>query len=542
MIFLLTLLGSVLLTIALIPMFSVAAVRFNAVDFPNERKVHTRPIPRIGGVAMALGTFVPLLYAFRENDFLVAYLTGSSILVLFGIVDDFRELSPKVKFTGQIVAALIAVFYGGVVIRSLGTLLSEGWALPSWSAVPLTIFVIVGVTNAINLADGLDGLAGGICLLIFAGIGYLAYLAGNTTIGLISLALGGALFGFLRFNTHPATIFMGDAGSQFLGFSVVILAIALTQGSKVYSPILPLILVGFPVLDTLTVMILRITRGRSPFSADKNHFHHHLMKLGFLHPQSVLIIYVLQTTLVIAAIMFRYYSDWLLFTGYLSFCFAVLAVFSLAERNGWRSQEFERFNQRLKNWFGKLKREGRVIKTTFPLFEYGIPFLLIITCLLTTDVPPFVSIAAVFCGGSLLIAVFLRNRLAPVILRFALYMLIPCAVYFSDLQSQKCLHGTALSVYNGAFGIFALLMIFVSKFSRRNEGFKSTPLDFLIIILAVVVPNLPDQRIQEYRIGLSAAKIIMLYFSFEVLLAELRGRSGRLCLGVIASLTLLALH
>ena len=159
-----------------------------------------------------------------------AYLASALLLAMFGLVEVFRGLRPSTKLLGQLVPALITVVYGGIQIRSLGTLLPDGFLLPGAVSIPLTLLVIVGVTNAINLADGLDGLAGGICLLIFAGIGYLAYLDDNTMIGMMSLALGGALFGFLRFNTYPASIFMGDAGSQFLGFSVITLSLALTQG------------------------------------------------------------------------------------------------------------------------------------------------------------------------------------------------------------------------------------------------------------------------------------------------------------------------
>ncbi|MBT0666190.1 undecaprenyl/decaprenyl-phosphate alpha-N-acetylglucosaminyl 1-phosphate transferase [Geobacter pelophilus] len=542
MIFLVTLLTAVLLTIVLIPVLSSAAIRYNAVDLPNERKVHTRPIPRIGGLAMAAGTFIPLLYVFRGNAFLVAYLAGAGVLVAFGLVDDFRELSPKVKFAGQILAAFIAVFHGGVVIRSLGTLLPDGWLLPEWLAMALTLLVIVGVTNAINLADGLDGLAGGISLLMFAGIGYLAYLAGNAIIGLICLAIGGALFGFLRFNTHPATIFMGDAGSQFLGFSVVTLAIALTQGTRAYSPLLPLLLVGFPVLDTLTVMITRIVQGRSPFTADKNHFHHHLLQLGFLHPESVLIIYVVQTLLVIAALFLRYHSDWLLLLGYLLFCGGVLAVFTLADRTGWRPRGLEQFNLHIGQRIRELRDHGRIIKNFFPLFSVTVPLLLFVTCVRPMELPPFVTCAAGLFGVVILTLVVCGRQWLMPVLRLAIYLLIPCAVYFGDVSRSAWQDGMGLSLYNASFGLMALLMIVISRFSRRQEGFKSTPLDFLIVMLAVVAPNLPVQRLNEYQLGMTAARIIMLYFSFEVLFAELRGKSFPISVLTASSLLVMAFH
>ncbi|HTG82701.1 MAG TPA: MraY family glycosyltransferase [Geobacteraceae bacterium] len=543
MIFLSTLLLSVLLTIALIPLLSGVALRVQLVDIPNDRKVHLRPIPRIGGFAMALGAFIPIILWHNGDWFVRAYLAGAGILVLFGLADDFRELSPMIKFTGQILAALIAIFLGGVEIRSLGMLLPDNLLLPEYVAVPLTLLAIVGVTNAINLSDGLDGLAGGISLLIFAGIGYLAYLDDNAVIGLIALALSGVIFGFLRFNTHPASIFMGDAGSQFLGFSAITLSLALTQGHPTpLSPVLPLILLGFPVLDTLTVMTTRIAHGTSPFTADKNHFHHNLMDLGFLHPESVLIIYFFQTVLLLAAVFFRFYSDWLLLSGYLIFSAMIIFGFSYAARTKRRVKRFDFFDIKIAGRLRVLKRDGTVIRPSFRIFEFGIPLLLFVTCLVTDTPPGYISVICAVMAALVLFFFFRRRNSLPKVLRPVLYLLIPFAVYLSD-PSRVVVAGIPLErFYNGSFGVFAVLLILVTKFSRREKGFHSTPMDFLIIILALVAPNLPDQKMQEYQLGLTAARIIMLYFSFEVLLAELRGKFDRIALATVASLVALAIR
>ena len=154
---------------------------------------------------------------------------------------------------------------------------------------------------------------------------------------MLSLAIGGALIGFLRFNTYPASIFMGNAGSQFLGYSVITLSLALTQGhSTPLSPMLPLVLAGFPVLDSLSVMVTRIARGRSPFAVDRNHFLHNLVAFGFNHRESVMIVYVLQTILLLAAISLRFHSDWLLLGGFVLFASLVTLAFSHATRTGWK--------------------------------------------------------------------------------------------------------------------------------------------------------------------------------------------------------------
>ncbi len=209
------------ITIALIPFFRGLALKMNAMDVPNERKVHKYPMPKSGGIAMALGAFIPILLWSPADDFTRATIIGAGIVVLFGLLDDMKDLGFKTKFAGQFAAALIVIIYGGVKIKSLGMLLPDDVLLPDWLAMPLTFIVIVGITNAINLSDGLDGLAGGISLLSFLCIGYLAYSAGNFGIALLSAATVGAIFGFLRFNTYPATVFMGDAGSQLLGFMAI---------------------------------------------------------------------------------------------------------------------------------------------------------------------------------------------------------------------------------------------------------------------------------------------------------------------------------
>ncbi len=540
MIFLSTLFLAVLITIGMTPLISSLAIRNNLVDLPGVRKVHSRPIPRIGGIAMACGAFVPLLFWNYTDRFVMAYLAGAAILVFFGLLDDFHDLPPKVKFSGQILAALIVIVGGGVQISSLGMLLPDMMRLPAMVGVPLTLVAIVGATNAINLSDGLDGLAGGICLLIFSALGYLSYLEASPVIGLIALALVGVLFGFLRFNTHPATIFMGDAGSQFLGFSAATLAIALTQSRPTLSPVLPLILLGFPILDTLTVMVTRIAQKRSPFSADKNHFHHHLLGLGLQQSESVLIIYVLQTLLIGAALLLRYYSDWVLLLCYSMFSAAVLAFFGRARRNKWQFDHFRVFNNRITGRLRLVKREGLMIRRTFPVFELGIPLLLLANCLLAGPAPDYVTIAALFLALVITATWFWAREFTGRVLRLSLYLLIPFAVYLSDTKPVLHLDGPMQTVFTMLFVIFAVMILLISKFSRRLSGFKSSPMDFLIIILAVAMPNLLDQRFQEYQIGLVAAKVIMLYFSFEVLMAEQRGKLPRIALTTVISLVVLA--
>ena len=541
MIFLSTLLLSVLITIALVPVFSGMAVRWQLVDLPGARKVHTRAMPRCGGIAMALGVFVPVLLWNPKEPLVQGWLAGALILVAFGMADDFRGLRPRWKFLGQIAAALVFIFWGGVRIRTLGMLAPDDFLLPGWVGVSLAVLAIVGVTNAINLADGLDGLAGGICLLIFTCIGYLAYIEGDTVNGLVALALVGAIFGFLRYNTHPASVFMGDTGSQLLGFSAVTLSLDLTQGNTALSPVLPLILVGIPVLDTLTVMATRIARGRSPFAADQTHFHHNLMALGLRHTESVTLIYAGQTALVFAAFMLRFYSDWLLLTGYLVFSGATVVLLSLAGRHGWHANSADTPVAGSSGYrsLQKVKANGVVIRYAFPLLEAALYLLLLVICSLPARIPSYLSYAALPFGALILATRIWKKEWVPDALRFTLYLLIPGVVYAGNLSCAVWAAGFPMRLCNVSFGVLAILDIAVSKLSKRRDGFKSTPLDFLILLLAVGIPNMPERSLQEFQLGLIAAKIIILYFSFEVLMAEMRRKFDRLA--VVTGVALLIL-
>ena len=212
---------------------------------------------------MAVGALLPLCLWLPMDSTLVAYLLAVVVLLAFGVCDDRFTLNALTKVAGQLCAVLIVMLMGHVSIDTL--MLGERIALPGWLGSSLTLLFLLGITNAINLSDGLDGLAGGTTLLCCAVLALLAHNWDLRFVETVSVVLMGAIVGFLRFNTHPARIFMGDAGSQFLGFSVGVLAILLTQqGATPISTAVPLLLIGLPVIDTLAVMALRLRSGRSP--------------------------------------------------------------------------------------------------------------------------------------------------------------------------------------------------------------------------------------------------------------------------------------
>ena len=324
---------SLFLTIGLVPVFKRMAFRMHLVDEPDARKVHVLPMPRSGGISMAIGAFLPVLIWVPMNNMLRAVHLGCTIIVVFGLLDDVKNLKYWQKLCAQVAGALVVMIYGGVQIRCLGGLLPGGGTLPLVVSLPLTLLFIVGVTNAINLSDGLDGLAGGVSLLSFVSIGFFAHRCGNTHLALMCVAVAGAILGFLRYNTHPAVVFMGDAGSQMLGFLCVVFTLMLTQAHTPYSEITPLFVIGFPIIDTLTVMGERMAKGGSPFKPDKNHFHHRLMKQGLFHSESVALIYLLQAIFIGCAFLLRFYPNWLNISVFLGLSCGIIFLFYLADSN-----------------------------------------------------------------------------------------------------------------------------------------------------------------------------------------------------------------
>ena len=491
---------------------------------------------------MALGILTTTLIFLPKNEFVNAFLIGSGVIVLFGLMDDLIGLGYKSKFAGQIIGSLIVIFYGKVRIVTLGTLIPSSLCLSDWSSFLLTVLVIVGVTNAINLSDGLDGLAGGICLLTFFCIGCLAYKEGMFAILLLAISMAGVIFGFLRFNTYPATIFMGDAGSQLLGFCGIVLAIKLTQESFYLSPVLPLILFGFPILDTLSVMSQRIVEGRSPFVADKNHFHHKFIRLGFFHTETVVFIYIMQSLLVTSAFFFRSSSDRLLLIGYTIFSAIILVVFFFAERSGYKIKRYELIDKVFKGKLKALQERGILVRSCFLAAKLGLPALVLFTAFIPSTIPRYFSFLAVLFVILIASSYIFKKAWIGGTVRVTMYSIIPFLVYLSERNAVTWMTHQYTLTYDLSFLVLAFFVILTLKFTRRQKGFKVSPMDFLILFIVLIVPILPDQRIQSYHLGMLVSKIIVLFFSYEVLVGELRGKLEGLSLAALATFSVMALR
>lgn len=303
-------------SILLTPLVKRLAFKIGAVDAPNYRKVHARIMPRLGGLAIflsfliAVAIFQPILII-NENgsNFLLAIIIGACIIVATGVVDDMREISAKAKLVGQLLAALIVIFVGGIQIDMI-TLPFVGELNFGFLSIPLTILWIVGITNAINLIDGLDGLAAGVSTIALITLAVMAIIMGNMFVLAIAAILAAATSGFLFYNFHPAKIFMGDTGALFLGFMISVLALLGFKNITFVALIIPVIILGVPISDTFFAIVRRVRMKKKWSDPDKSHLHHRLLDMGFTHRQTVLIIYGIAIMFGLAAIIFSMAKVW----------------------------------------------------------------------------------------------------------------------------------------------------------------------------------------------------------------------------------------
>ncbi len=317
--FLFALAASVLIS----PKLITIAKSLQLYDSPSARKIHSTLIPRIGGIAIALSVVIALLLMQQLESGLSGFVLGTLIVFVLGIYDDLVGISWRAKFAGQLLAvslALVMIHPDLVAIDLFGFHIH----IPEWLFYCSAVLIIIGGVNSLNLLDGLDGLASGVSLLIFIGYGYHAILSGNILIILISLAFAGALLGFLRYNFYPASIFLGDSGSLFLGFSLATVPLLQTSQNGVFNLTIPVILLSLPVLDTLRVMYKRIVSRRNPFLPDQSHLHHQLLAAGMRHDFTVFTLHGMTALFVVLSFLVGKIS-----TSYLISIYIFLALVTL---------------------------------------------------------------------------------------------------------------------------------------------------------------------------------------------------------------------
>jgi UDP-GlcNAc:undecaprenyl-phosphate GlcNAc-1-phosphate transferase len=318
------------------------ALRIGLVDQPGERKPHDGDVALIGGIAMFCGLIFSVLMLDASLAGYRSFFAAATLLIIVGILDDFHELPTWSRFTAQFVAALIMTVGGGVVVTHLGAITGGGIIeLGPW-AIPFTIFATIGVINAWNMSDGLDGLAGGLALVAFLLLGIVAMSAGRTTEGQLLFLLAAVVGTFLLFNMRfprrkQALVFMGDAGSMFLGFTLAWFAISLSQGeSRAMTPVTALWILAVPVIDAVSILVRRLYAKRPPFTAATDHMHHILSALGCGVNTTVGIIVGTAIALGVLGLLGLYsgLSEQLLFSGFLGLFAAYLWATARVARAG----------------------------------------------------------------------------------------------------------------------------------------------------------------------------------------------------------------
>ncbi|WP_409967299.1 MraY family glycosyltransferase [Bengtsoniella intestinalis] len=318
------------ISFAMSPLVKSFAYKVGAIDVPKDaRRMHKTPIPRLGGLAIFLGFMVSILLFADMTDQLKGILLGAVVIVILGVVDDITPLPAKLKFCVQILAALIPAFHG-VVVQAVTNpnLFSPNpyWVLGGLS-IPMTVIWIVAITNAVNLIDGLDGLAIGVSAISATTVLVIALLVSEGQVAILMAALVGACVGFMPYNLNPAKMFMGDTGATFLGFILACISIqGLFKFYAVISFAVPFLILGLPIFDTAFAMTRRILKGQSPMVADRGHIHHRLIDMGLNQKQAVATLYVISAILGLSAVVLTTSGEVRAIICFLALCVVALVA------------------------------------------------------------------------------------------------------------------------------------------------------------------------------------------------------------------------
>src|SRR6202046_2998784 len=532
---------SMVVTMVCLPVLVCLGRKWLMVDHPGARKVHAVAVPRVGGAAIACGVFIASVFSISLQTADIWFLVAAAVLTTFGGLDDRFDLDFRMKFVGQLAAVAIVIVAGDARIESIA--LDDRLSLPAWLSWPITVLFLVGVTNAVNLPDGLDGLAGGTTFLCFCAIALLSGVGFPGSSTALTLAFAGAVLGFLRFNTYPASVFMGDAGSQLLGFTIGVLSVRATQGiSSEVSTAIPVLLLALPILDTLSVMVQRLSEGRSPFSADKNHIHHKLLALGFDHHEAVMVIYAVQAALFVLAYVLRYESD-LLIMGTVTVFFAVsITVLQMAARSGWRLRGVKGSvgNSALSRLMTAMQRPELLPRLSYQVIAGS---LALYASLIVLKTARFGSDLRLLIGALLAVTVgfllILRGKPISLAEKGVVYVTATVLVYLDAVVDSADRVISALgwvAVAAAAVGTAVRLRL------HNDRRFQLTPLDLIVLFMALVVPSLPGTLQLPHGGALGIAKLVVVLYSIEMLVRRSDGRAALVRLAAAAVLTGLAVR
>lgn len=297
---------SVALSLSMTPIVKKIAVKVGAIDIPkDERRVHKKPMPLMGGLALYISVIVTSLLFLPIDKTLISIIIGGSIICISGIIDDIKDLSPRAKLVFQIIAAIVLIL-GDVKIDAITNPFTKTSKLIELGifSIPITIFWVVGITNTLNLIDGLDGLAAGVAMIASLSFLFVAGKFNYIPVMIMSAIIAGGCLGFLPYNFNPAKIFMGDTGALFLGFMLASLSIeGVMKSVATIAVVVPIIILGVPIFDTTFAIFRRLLNGKSIAEADKGHLHHRLLKMGYSQKKTVLILYAISAIFGLCAVL-----------------------------------------------------------------------------------------------------------------------------------------------------------------------------------------------------------------------------------------------
>lgn len=494
------------MTTVLVPICRRYAPEMGLMDPSDaDRKVHTSSIPRSGGIAIIVGALTAASLWMPVDPFYLPLAASIAIIVAFGILDDLKELPHQTKLIGQLLAA-------GIFFWSYGEMPQAPFfgldAAPRWLCLVFGFAFLVGVTNAVNLSDGLDGLAAGNSLLSLCLLAFFAAQTDETGLLVLALAVAGGLLGFLRFNTHPANVFMGDTGSQFLGFTAAAIALLiLQQESMPLSPMVPVLIFGLPILDTLTVMGVRLRTRRPLFKADNNHLHHQLLRLGFRHYEVVAILYGLQAVVVSIAYLMRYESDVLILAVYSLYCAAVLGCIYRARTIGWQMRPQSATGgpvERRNNWLRRLSwyqaNSGRVL-------TLGVGALLLISAASLRASSQAMADAAILTA-TVLSAFWMYFRREPKLVSRVIGFTASAFVVYLFVEFPD--PGQWLNRVADAYLIGLAGALFLAIRMTRSSHFHLDNQDYLVLLIVALASLLPLQWVESLWVdGTSVARVAL---------------------------------
>lgn len=509
---------AVAVSMLVIPLARRLAPRLGLVDVPDPRKVHTVPTPRVGGWGITLGILLPVL-TLKLDPLAQSFLLGCVTLFAFGLWDDARTIGHWPKFLGQLIAVAIVVYYGDLWVSRVPFV--DG-ALPAAIGKPFTMFALIGVVNAINHSDGLDGLAGGEALLSLLALAVLGYTSGSPLVLSVSLATIGGIFGFLRYNSHPAYVFMGDCGSQVLGFTLGFLVVYFTQTSNTdVSAALPLLILGLPIADILAVFYQRIRGGMNWFKATRNHVHHRLMDIGFDHYETVVIIYSIQAAFVVSAVMARYQSDFMVALLYVGGIAALFVALGVAEHSGWRVARAHGAPSRLSRAVHAVRGSALIVKGPLLVIMCATPIAVLVNALFVAHIRSDLAIAAAAIAVVPAAHLLWPRRVSQALLRVAIYAtsVFPAWVVLSDPTAVP--RPVFLLTLTLLVALLAAIVLYMRL--EGNRRFETTPTDYLIAcgVVALLVCG---------AIGISSSNLVeavllatALMYASEIILGSGRG-------------------